>query len=186
MFKMVVSQFEVFPELSTSRLELRRMRKEDVPTIFALRSSPDVMRYIDRKKAETIEEAKAFLKIIDDSLATGDGLAWGVYEKGSDQLAGNISFWRILKEHSRAELGYMLMPDYWNKGLMKEAIRCVLEFGFNKMHLHSVEARINPLNVASSKVLLATGFRKEAYFREDFYFEGKFGDTEVYSRLSDD
>jgi ribosomal-protein-alanine N-acetyltransferase len=77
----------------------------------------------------------------------------------------------------------MLHPDFWKKGIMKEAIVAVLDFGFNVMRLHSVEANINSGNDASASVLEATGFIKEAHFREDFFFDGTFRDTIIYSRL---
>ena len=66
---------------------------------------------------------------------------------------------------------------------MKEAILAVLDFGFDTMHLHSIEANISPGNAASAGVLEATGFIKEAYFKEDFYYDGTFRDTVIYSKL---
>ena len=87
------------------------------------------------------------------------------------------------KEHYRAEIGYVLNPAFWKKGIMKEAILAVLGYGFDVMHLHSIEANINPGNAASAGVLEATGFIKEAYFKEDFFFDGTFRDTIIYSRL---
>ena len=89
----------------------------------------------------------------------------------------------MLKEHYRAELGYVLDPAYWNKGIMKESILRTLDYGFTTMGLHSVEARINPDNIASASVLESTGFVREAYFKEDFFHREQFEDTAVYSRL---
>jgi ribosomal-protein-alanine N-acetyltransferase len=97
---------------------------------------------------------------------------------------GTICFWRMVKEHYRAELGYVLDPKYWRMGIMKESILKVLDFGFSKIGLHSVEARINPDNIASASVLESTGFIREAYFKEDFFRRGKFEDTAVFSRLN--
>ena len=89
----------------------------------------------------------------------------------------------MLKEHYRAEIGYVLDPAYWRKGIMKETILRTLDYGFSTLGLHSVEARINPHNIASASVLESTGFVREAYFKEDFFHRGKFEDTAVYSRL---
>ena len=77
----------------------------------------------------------------------------------------------------------MLNPKFWKKGIMKEALLRVIDFGFDEMKLHSIEANINPDNEASAKILESTGFVKEAYFKEDFFFEGTFRDTIIYSRL---
>jgi ribosomal-protein-alanine N-acetyltransferase len=181
---MLITKFEPFPDLNTARLTLRAMAEHDVPALFLLRSDPRTMKYIDRKRAENLKEAEDFLKMIRKTIDDGEGLAWAIALKDAPhQLIGNISFWRITKEHFRAEIGYMLLTEYWNMGIMKEAIREVLQFGFSKMKLHSIEARINPQNKASSKVLLSTGFVKQAYFKEDYFFNGIFGDTEVYSKL---
>src|SRR5690606_18725591 len=92
-----------------------------------------------------------------------------------------IGFWRLLKEHYRGEIGYLLHPDFQGQGIMHEAFTPVLEYGFNKMNLHSVEANVYPANVSSKKVLEKNGFIKEAYFKENYFFNGEFTDTAVYS-----
>lgn len=109
---------------------------------------------------------------------------WGISLKNHpDNIIGNICFWRFVKEHYRAEIGYTLHPEYWQKGIMKETIAKVLDYGFKKIGLHSAEARINPGNAASVAVLLSTGFVKEGFFKEDFFHKGKSENTAVYSRL---
>jgi len=67
---------------------------------------------------------------------------------------------------------------------MKETIIKTLEYGFSALGLHTVEARINPHNIASAALLESTGFVREAYFKEDFFHRGQFEDTAVYSRLN--
>ena len=66
---------------------------------------------------------------------------------------------------------------------MKEAINCIVEYGFTVLKLHSIEALLNPDNIASSSVLEKTGFVKEGHLKGNFYFKGEFGDTLIYSRL---
>lgn len=181
---MLQTNFVPFPEIKTKRLFLRKVNEHDLHQILLLRSNNDVMKYLDKKKAKDLNDAKDFLKMIDDSLDTGDGVLWGIeLKKKPGLLVGYICYWRLVKEHYRAEVGYMLLPEFWNKGFMKEALSEVIIFGYNIMKLHRIEARINPRNKASASLLLSTGFIKEAYFKEDFYYDGKFGDTEVYSRL---
>jgi [ribosomal protein S5]-alanine N-acetyltransferase len=88
------------------------------------------------------------------------------------------------KEHYRAEIGYLLHGSLHGKGVMTEAMRAVLDFGFNTMQLHSVEAVVDPENAASIGLLQKAGFVREGYYRESFFFEGKFLDTAVYSLLT--
>ena len=181
---MLQPDFNPFPELQTNRLILRRMIKEDAPEIFKLRSDENVMRYIDRKRAESIEDAEKWLQIIDDAMDSNSGITWGITIKHSPHIiVGSIGYWRLIKEHYRAEVGYMLNASLWRQGIMKEALNKIIEFGFEQLQLHSIEAHINTGNNASAGILLATGFVQEAYFKENYFFEGTFRDTIVYSLL---
>ena len=183
---MLQVNFAPFPEIRTERLYLRRLNEQDLPEILVLRSDKDVMKYIDKERAKDLKDAEKFLKMINESLDTGNGILWGIELKDKPgSIIGNICYWRLLKEHYRAEVGYVLLPEFWKKGIMKEALSEVIIFGHNTMNLHSIEARINPRNKASASLLISTGFKKEAYFKEDYFFNGEFGDTEVYSRLKD-
>lgn len=173
-----------FPQLSTARMLLRKINEADAAQIFKLRSDKEVMKYLGKKEIVSIDEAKTFMNLIGESLVKNDGITWGMATKESPEtLIGTIGLWRIVKEHYRAEIGYMLLPEFWRKGLMKEAILEVTGFGFNELKLHSIEGRINALNTASAKILESAGFVKEAHFKEDYFFAGKFEDTEIYSLL---
>ena len=66
---------------------------------------------------------------------------------------------------------------------MQEAIEPVIDWGFNTIQLHSIEATVNPDNIASKNILLKNGFVQEAYFKENFYYEGQFLDTVIFSLL---
>ena len=181
---MLKPDFNPFPEVKTNRLLLRRVTLEDVSEILYLRSNKETMQYIDREFTTTPDEAATFIQQIDESITNNDSILWGiVLSEEPSKLIGTIGIWRIIKEHYRAEIGYMLHPGFWRKGIMKEALLATLEYGFNTLMLHSIEARINPLNKSSEALLISTGFIKEAYFKEDYFFRGKFGDTAVYSKL---
>jgi ribosomal-protein-alanine N-acetyltransferase len=90
----------------------------------------------------------------------------------------------MIPAHYRAEIGYVLHPQHQGKGLMTEAMKAVIHYAFEVMQLHSIEANINPLNIASKQVLLKNGFVQEAYFRENFYFNGVFLDSMIFSRIN--
>ena len=181
---MLTPNFSPFPEIKTDRLMLRRIVKEDAPALLFLRSSEMVMQYIDKERAKVLEDVLALVQLFEEGLETNNGITWAISLAGEPEtLIGTIGFWRIIKQHHRAEIGYMLHPSFWGKGIMKEAIQSVLQFGFKNLHLHSVEAHINPDNIASAAILERTGFVREAYFKEDFYFRGEFRDSAIYSLL---
>lgn len=182
---MLQPNFNPFPELATERLILRRITADDTNEIFRLRSDEQVMKYIDKERAASLKDAEIFFNLINDSANANTGITWAIALKQSpDKMIGNIGFWRLIKEHYRAEIGYMLHPDFWKKGIMKEALAEVIDFGFNEMKLHSIEAQINTGNTASAHILESVGFIKEAHFKENYFFQGIFSDTIVYSKLN--
>jgi ribosomal-protein-alanine N-acetyltransferase len=181
---MLEVNFQPFPLLTTERMVLREITKDDAGEVLRLRSDEEVMRYIDRPRAETIEDALVFIGRVEDLLKSNNGINWAMALKDDNALIGNISLWRIEKENYRAEIGYMLHPAHHRKGLMNEAIKIVIDYGFRVMKLHSIEGKINPANAASAGILEKNGFVKEAHFKENYYFNGKFLDTAVYSLLA--
>lgn len=181
---MLEVNFDPFPQLTTERLFLRRLEDDDAENIFRMRSDKEVMKHIGKYPVTAIREAQDFITLINENVKNNSGINWAICFKDQPQkLIGTIGLWRIIKEHFRAEIGYMLLPQYWRLGITKEAISAVVHFGFNKMNLHTIEGHLSPLNVASAKTLESAGFIREAYFKEDFFFNGEFGDTAVYSLL---
>jgi ribosomal-protein-alanine N-acetyltransferase len=182
---MLEVNFSLFPELITERLLLRKLNHKDAKLLFTLRSSEEVMKYIGKKPMEKIEEAVEFIAMINDTVEKNSGITWAMTMKEDPgKLIGTIGLWKIIKEHFRAEIGYMLLPGYWRKGLTKEAILKVIPYGFHELKLHSIEGNISANNDASAKTLESTGFIREAHFKENFFFDGKFEDTMIYSLLN--
>jgi ribosomal-protein-alanine N-acetyltransferase len=77
----------------------------------------------------------------------------------------------------------MILPEYDGKGIVSEAVKAMLNYAFITVGFHSVEAVIDPNNTASEKVLLKNGFRKEAHFVENFFWNNEFIDSVHYGLL---
>jgi [ribosomal protein S5]-alanine N-acetyltransferase len=181
---MLAINFTPFPNLATERLSFRQLAPEDENEIFKLRSDDRVNRFLTRNTCKTIEEAGAFINKINSGISKGDSIYWAVTLKNDNKLIGTICLWNIQPENYRAEMGYELNPDYWGKGIMKEAIPKVIEYGLETMKLHSIEADLHPGNSQSVTLLEKNGFVKEGYFKESTYFNEKFLDRVVYSLLN--
>ncbi len=181
---MLKLNFKPFPEIETDRLLLRQVNKKDANTLFLLRTDKKAIQFIDRAPASSVDEIKSFIKMINKKIKDNETICWAItLKENPEELIGTISFHRIELENYRAEIGYMLMPEHWRKGLISEAIPKVIDHGFSKMKLHSIEANINPNNALSRKVLEKFGFKKEAHYKENYFFNGKFLDSEIYSLL---
>jgi ribosomal-protein-alanine N-acetyltransferase len=178
--------FKDFPKLESERLRFRKLDIDDAPDIFFIRSNPQVMQFLDSAPHETVRDTVSHLKITHETYQKGEGIFWAIELKETGAMLGDFAFWRIVFRHCRAEIGYTLKPQFWGKGYMNEAMQTLVQFGFQKLNLHSLEANINPANELSRKLLLKTGFKKEGYFRESFQFKGQFLDSEIYSLLEKD
>jgi ribosomal-protein-alanine N-acetyltransferase len=181
---MLPINFEPFPNLVTEKLSLRQLTPEDVNELFKLRSDEKVNRFLTRNPSRTIEDAGAFINKINRGIRNNESMYWAITLKSDNRMIGTICLWNIQPENYRAEIGYELNPDFWGKGIMKEAIAKVIHYGFDIMKLHSLEADLDPGNFQSIMLLEKNGFIKEGHFRESTYFNGKFLDRAVYSLLN--
>lgn len=178
--------FDRFPMLESDRLRYRTYEEKDAASLFSMRSDPKVMKYMDTTWMQSIDDAKKMIFQNHQSFVDKEGFKWVIAEKDSDKMIGDFGFWRIDKAHCRGEIGYALLSQYWGKGFMREAMNTLLKFGFEKINLHSVEANVNPNNKASINILKRFGFQQEAYFRENYLFNGEFLDSAIFSLLKKD
>ena len=178
--------FKTFPELESKRLRFRKIYLNDANEIFLIRSNNEVMKYMDVPRHHSINDSERLIETAEESYKKETGINWAIIEKDSNSFIGYIGFIRIFSEHCRAEIGYVLKPEYWGKGYMFETINKIVRFGFKEMNLHSIEANVNPLNERSQKVLERVGFKREAHFRENYLFDGKFLDSVIFSLLEKD
>jgi RimJ/RimL family protein N-acetyltransferase len=180
---MLTINFDPFPDLISDRLVLRRVTANDADGMIALRGNPENMKYLPRPLLKTQQEALEFIGRTDTMIDTNQGINWGITLKGNPQFIGTAGIYRISPENHRAEIGYMLLPEHRCKGIVTETIDMMLNYGFNQLQLHSMQAVIDPANIASERVLQKNGFVKEAHFLEDEYYNGVYYDSVIYSLL---
>ena len=151
-----------FPKLYTDRLVLRELTEEDVNEIFMLRSDDIVNKYLNRKKASDLNDALLFIQMIRKNVSENVSSYWAISLKENPSLIGTITLWSFDLQACKGEIGYELLPQFWGKGIITEAMQKVLEFGFVTMQLNEIDAYTHPSNDASSKVLDKHGFKKTA------------------------
>ncbi len=147
-----------FPILITERLILRQLEIQDEEEIFFLRSDERVNKYLVAPIAQSVEEARAFINKINTSIINDEWAYWAITLKNNNKLIGTICFWNISIEENKAGIGYVLHPDFQGKGIMNEAIHKVIDYGFEKMKLRSIEAILDPGNLKSIELLKRNGF----------------------------
>ena len=182
--KMLNLDFHPFPEISTEKLFLKQIKAVDFNDFFRLRSDKNIMKYIPRPLAKDISDVEILVEKIDAGIKNNERINWGIYLNTTGKLIGSIGYVNIYPDNLRAEIGYLLDTAFHGKGLMKEAIVAVINFGFDTMKLHSIEAVVQHMNIASAKLLEKNNFVKEAHFKEYVYHNGKYSDAVVYSLIN--
>ena len=159
---MIDFSFTPFPFLTTENYTLRNLMPEDEQEIFALRSSDEINEYLDRPKANTLDDARNFIKKIINGIAKNEAIFWVVTPKGEAKFLGSICLWKISREEAKAEIGYELLPENHGKGIMQEVIPRVIRFGFEEMKLETIEAELSPRNLKSVRLLEKNNFKLAA------------------------
>ncbi len=173
--------FTPFPEIETERLVLRQLIPSDAAVIQFLRSDPEVNKFIVRPTAETLEDALAFIKKVNTGIENNENIYWCIANKlAPSKMLGSISLWHFSEDKLTGEVGYDLHTDSQAKGIMTEALKAVLNYGFKDLQLQTIEAYTQFENKASIKLLKKQGFnllpdRKDEGFPKNIIFSLKKG-----------
>ena len=152
-------KFDVFPVISTARLQLMPLEHTNAEQVLFLRSDEEVTRYIERKRPSKLDEALEFIDKIQAEYKKKESVSWAIHLKDEPLMIGSICLWNFSADRKTAEVGYDLHPLQQNKGIMNEALRAVLDFGFQELQVHTVKAYTHRANENSKKLLFKNGFR---------------------------
>jgi [ribosomal protein S5]-alanine N-acetyltransferase len=172
-----------FPTLQTERLILRQLTLEDTDFVYQHFQDPLVSQYLmDEPPVATTDEAQAIIRFFLDPEGKTQN-RWGVVRKTDQALIGTIGFHHWVKDYFRAEIGYDLSPACWGQGYMSEALRVVLQNGFERMGLNRIDALVYPGNLRSAQLLRKFGFKQEGILRDYFCLDGIFYDHYLFALL---
>lgn len=173
--------FYPFPELKTKRLLLRQVVQNDTSAVMKIRGDETAMRYIPRPRAKTKEDALAVIEMLTNGINEGKSINWAICNiENPAEIYGIMGYVNFYPEAQKAEIGYMLHPDYWGKGYVPEALPIIEQYGFEALQLKEIEAKIDPRNENSRKILLRNGYHFERLEKNTMVFEGEEIDSEYY------
>jgi ribosomal-protein-alanine N-acetyltransferase len=174
--------FNVFPEINTERLILREIKQEDAESIYRILSNPEVIKYDTFELFTNIKQAEDLIKWFHDAFLKKEAIFWGIALKNEPEIIGFCKC-EVEIPKVRADLGYDLSHDYWNMGIMTEALNSVVKFAFHYFDVNRIEATVSTENNSSIKVLEKLGFAKEGILRERSYMRDRFHDMMMLSIL---
>ena len=174
------------PTLETPRLRLRKLSMRDAQDIFDYSQDPQVARYVLWEAQTSLSEARSYIRFMLRKYRLGEPASWGIEWKETGRIIGTIGFMWIQRDNAAAEVGYSLSRAYWNRGIMTEALRALLRYGFRSMNLNRIEAQHETENPASGAVMRKCGMQREGTLRQRLLNKGRFVDVELYAILRKD
>jgi len=156
---MINRSFAPFPILATERLILRQLIIDDEQEIFSLRSDGEINKYLNRQVSNTIEDARNFIKKVNENIKKNDSLYWAITLGDRNILVGTICLFNFSNENGKCEIGYELLTNFQGQGIMKEAAEKVIDYAFNTIKVQKIEAFLHRDNQRSINLLEKLLFR---------------------------
>ena len=176
-----------FTQLESERLVLRRFRDSDLAPFVAYRNDPEVARYQSWDSFDE-QDARTFIREMESAQpgVPGEWFQFAIESKEAEVLVGDCALQVDGQEPYRAEMGFTLAREHQGKGFASEAVSRLLDYAFDVLGLHRVEAIADCRNKPSWTLLERVGLRQEGHFHQSVWFKGEWSDEYLYAVLKDE
>lgn len=147
--------FTDFKSVDTANFLIKNITSKDFKDIFEIYSDKSIMKYDSKNILTSIEETN---ELINKGIKNRWFIRFSIVDKNSHNIIGTIALHHLDFENQKAQIGYNLKSQYWNKGIMSEVLHCMLEYIKNNTNIKELEASINKENIASVKLVEKLGF----------------------------
>lgn len=175
--------YSKFPTLETERLILREMLASDAHSIFAIRSDYEVTKHNIGAAYTNLSQAEKLINAMAQDYREKTSVRWGITIKPNNDIVGMTGFNYWNQTDNRASIGFDLAHAHWRKGIMREAVVAMLNFGFQQMALHRIEADASIYNEPSISFLRSLGFQQEGIQRDQYYEDNQYHNLVLFSLL---
>src|SRR5262245_54682226 len=166
------------------RFVARRFSAADLDAFVAMRADPDVARFQSWENF-TQEQGREFLNWVASRNPGEPGWFQFALERKEDGVfVGDCALKIVESDNRLGQVGYTIGRQYWGQGYAQEVVRALTAYAFSAFPLHRITASVDPLNLASVRVLERSGFAKEAHFRQAEWFKGAWADDAIYAMVS--
>lgn len=172
--KRIKEIFRNCPELETERLLLRKIVPTDAEDMYEYSRSEEVTRYLTWSPHTSLTQTERYIRLLGKKYDAGAFWDFGLQDKESGKFIGTCGFTSLNGEEDIAEIGYVLAPAFWGKGLAVEACRAVVKFGFAVFDPAAFCARCIEGNAASERVMQKLGMHYKTTYKNSFYIKNAY------------
>ncbi|WP_019157264.1 GNAT family N-acetyltransferase [Robertmurraya massiliosenegalensis] len=183
---MIEKIYRDLPTIETERLLLRKITPADTAAMFSYASNEEVAKYVTWDVHKSISDTEKFINFVLNQYENEKIAPWGIEDKESGSFIGTIDFVAWNTNHRSGEIGYVIAPEHWGKGITTEAARAIIKFGFEEMELVRIQARCLVENIASQRVMEKAGMTYEGTNRKCVFIKGQHQDLKMYAILKEE
>jgi len=173
------------PCLTGTHVSLREMRASDAPALFAALSSEQVSKFISPPPA-TIDGFGRFINWAIRQRQAGQYVCFAVVPHGSDTAIGIFQVRSLEPAFGTAEWGFALSSEFWGSGFFVDGANLVINFAFEVLGVHRLEARAAVMNARGNGALRKLGAVQEGVLRRSFLRNGEYLDQALWTILRDE
>jgi ribosomal-protein-alanine N-acetyltransferase len=172
-------------EHRSERVTLKPQTSDDIDIYLKLWSNPEVTKLIAVMQNKSEEEMKKTFATMLGYFEKEFMFRYTIWHNETNSKIGSFGVNAINRVSSRVDIGFLLLPEYWNQGIISEIIEMMLKYLFGEIRLNKVCANTAEDNIACWKLLEKSGFRQEGILKEHNYRENedKFYDDIRYGIL---
>ncbi len=172
--------------IESERLIVRPVAEGDLEALMLVNGNDEATRFLPYASWRSLADARAWFERMSAMGASGQSIQYVLTDKATGLAIGTCLLFRYEEPSARAELGYVLSRAHWGRGIMREALMAVIGCAFGEYALRRIEAEVDPLNRASSRLLEGLGFTREGQLRKRWVDKGAAHDTLIYGLLKDE
>jgi [ribosomal protein S5]-alanine N-acetyltransferase len=169
--------------LITARLTLRQLRPGDADDVFLYAHDLEVTRHTTWDAHRTVADSLMFIEQTIAAYQRGENVELAMELNADKKVIGTCGIVSVSAEHCRGELAFAMAKEHWGSGLMGEALKAMLAFGYGPLQLNRLWARVDPDNMNTIRLLKRAGWQFEGTLRQDVKVRGQFRDVKLYSLL---
>ncbi len=170
-----------FPVIALPNATLLQLTLEDAPVFFELRCNTDVNKYTGISKPASIAEVEIFITKLNNNIETQTSIIWKIVLPETTTLIGTICLWNFNKANNSAEIGFVLMPQFWRQGIMFNAVNAVIKFGFDVLDFQTIEGWTHQQNIGAINLLIHSGFSRDYALENAAQFTPEEKDMCIYT-----
>lgn len=176
---------EGLPVLAGLRVRMREVRVEDAAALFTMLATEEVARFITPPPA-TIDGFERFIGWAQEQRRRGEYACFAVVPEGMDTAVGIFQVRSLEPGFGTAEWGFVVGASFWGTGVFAEGARMMLNFAFDIVGIHRLEARAAVANGRGNGALRKLGAVQEGLLRRSFARNGAYHDQVLWSILAED